>query len=295
MDFTLIIPTHNRHEVLKYSMEYYNNCSFEVVYVDSSDIEYLARDNKFSNISYRYLRGISFASKLLYTLETIQTRYVGLCADDDFLILDSVFNGISFLENKQSIKAYIGSIYGIKKCMNNQIIPLVESKNIEYTNGDVKKFFMNYSMILWGLYNKKSLIKSMMIIEKSNLKNDNFIELILGTVLLLEGGIKQSSEPWLVRDMNQPDNWGGRHKRLIIKNQEIQNDFEHIKKVLYDVYDADCFTLPFESYIEGIVEKRFKNNLYTRIKSYIKKRYRIFHVNTMDVFSPVKKLFSEQK
>jgi len=294
IDFVLIVPTHNRHDSISYSMEYYNNCGFDVIYVDSSECEYLYAKNQYANITYVYFKGMDFSGKLLRILEKVSSKYVGLCADDDFLILDRIFLGISFLQGQEIIKAYIGANYGINRENSNQIIPLNESIDCEYLRGDTEKYFLDYTMILWGLYNKEAFYKAIKIIEKSDFENDNFIELTLGTILLIEGGIKRVSTPLLVREIGQSDNWGLRHKHLTQDDLTIKMDFQKIRNTINSVYGDDYFTEAFTAYISGIEDKVKNNNLYTKLKRHIKKRYRLWVENKKEIYIPIKEIFSKK-
>ena len=106
-NFTLIIPTHNRHSYLKRSIEYFKNLEAKVIYCDSSLQPY----NKGlpSNIEYIHLPNKSFSEKILITLDKINTSFVALCADDDFILLDSLYKGCDILNKNTNFATILGN------------------------------------------------------------------------------------------------------------------------------------------------------------------------------------------
>lgn len=87
-DFTLIVPTHNRHHYLKRSIEYFKELNARVIYCDSSQVKYSGVLP--SNIEYLHTPNLNFAEKILNAISVVNTSKIALCADDDFILLESL-------------------------------------------------------------------------------------------------------------------------------------------------------------------------------------------------------------
>ena len=107
-NFTLIIPTHNRHEYLKRSMVYYDKLNAKVIYTDSTGEPYVY-PVKGGNILYLHLPGQTFAQKILNSLnEFVNTEYVALCADDDFILIESLYEAYNVVLENPEISTIVG-------------------------------------------------------------------------------------------------------------------------------------------------------------------------------------------
>ena len=93
---SIIIPTHERHDILKRSIDYYKNFKCTILIADSS----VDKINcKFpNNIIYRHFPKLSFTKKILKIAETAVTPYVCVTGDDDFLLESSLQVGLRFLD-----------------------------------------------------------------------------------------------------------------------------------------------------------------------------------------------------
>ena len=253
-NFTLIIPTHNRHNYLKRSIEYFKDLKATVIYCDSSENRYKGYIGK--NMVYLHLPGKKFAEKILIALEDVNTTYVAQCADDDFILIDSLYKGIDFLEDNKDYKTLVGKYIGFHDKFDGAFYKIYQDlpKDITFdVRRTVELFFSNYYQILWAMYDKNILVKSFSIIKKANYYSDNFIELTIGAVVCFFGGIKFLNDIWGVRETNAGNRWGKRHKCItkINTDKNIQDDFRKFKKSL-DSTTFDGFSeLILESYLRG--------------------------------------------
>lgn len=93
---TIVIPIHNRHLVLERAISYYSLWDCEIIICNSSPvIKSLFNKNNFNHIHYA---DVNFSKKIYNVLKTVTTPFVYLCADDDFLALNGIIEGIDFLE-----------------------------------------------------------------------------------------------------------------------------------------------------------------------------------------------------
>jgi glycosyltransferase domain-containing protein len=112
---TLLIPTYNRHQYLKRILEYYQDCSFHVIVADSSKNGYNSTTPQPRSFQYLHFPDISLTQKLETALNEVKTKYVVMCADDDFIIADRIFDCINFLENNKEYSAVQGNAISYKK------------------------------------------------------------------------------------------------------------------------------------------------------------------------------------
>ena len=112
---TIIIPTHERHDLLKISIDYYKNWSSNIVIADSSEKELSI--NLPDNFIYLHCPLANFGDKLNIAIAKVSTNYVAICADDDFLAISGIIQGIKFLDgnpNYVSVQGNIISFYKMK-------------------------------------------------------------------------------------------------------------------------------------------------------------------------------------
>jgi glycosyltransferase domain-containing protein len=94
---TIVIPTHNRSAILNRAIFYYSSWDCQIIICDSSpEIETL---HNHRNVDHRHHLGESFSEKIYNALMGVTTPFVCLCADDDFLTIHGIIEGINWLEN----------------------------------------------------------------------------------------------------------------------------------------------------------------------------------------------------
>lgn len=93
---TVIIPSHERHQLLQRAIDYYSKLDLLVLIVDSSELFLNVKLPE--NITYLHLPGSLFGDKIYSGLCNAITTYSCLCADDDFLAESGLKAGKKFLE-----------------------------------------------------------------------------------------------------------------------------------------------------------------------------------------------------
>jgi glycosyltransferase domain-containing protein len=123
--------------------------------VDSSEKKF---DWGYETITYIYAQGTKVTDKLNNTIKLIKTKYTLFCADDDFVISDSIEKCLEFLENNQDYSSVQGRHYYYSRFNNNTISTQFnfESLNLDINSdsslGRVKqlgapvKLWMNYAL-----------------------------------------------------------------------------------------------------------------------------------------------------
>lgn len=92
---TILIPTHNRSSYLSRNLNFLSghDSIFNLVIADSSDPEFFRKNDvlvrKYSdrlNISVIDCRGMDIFSKYVFSLSRIDSQFVAVCGDDDFIV-----------------------------------------------------------------------------------------------------------------------------------------------------------------------------------------------------------------
>lgn len=113
-DFTLLIPTFNRHKYLERILKYYAPYQLKILVADSSAEPYKGYKS-LHNVEYLHLPGENLPQKTAFALMHITTKYVAMCADDDFIIPDGIKECLAFLNSNPDFAAAQGNCLSYKK------------------------------------------------------------------------------------------------------------------------------------------------------------------------------------
>lgn len=251
LDCTLIIPSRNRHQYLKRIFDYYDNADFGIVCCDSSDNKYVGCIP--NNTVYIHCPGLNFKQKMFKAISESNTRYIVCCPDDDFVIKKAIKDGVKFLDLNHSYNSVVGGYLGFLRLYYDRFYKIYGNSFYEPKDNPVsnmQNFMKNYYMILWGLYRKNDILKAYEIILKSDFKNDNFLEFIIGSYLSYKGNIKYLDQIWGIREIEFVNTWGRRHKILCREKQCIlQNDIRAIKNHFDLATEKDLFEKAMDAYM----------------------------------------------
>lgn len=299
-DFTLLVPTHNRHQYLKRSIEYFKDLSAEVIYCDSSQVKYEGIIP--TNIKYLHLPDKNFSEKILYAVSLVNTSKIALCADDDFILHESLYKGNDFLNRNVDYSSVVGQYACFKKDFDGVFYEMykwnINDRNISKDPiSNVKSFFYNYHQILWAMYRKDVILDSFDAIAKSRFRNDNFIELSIGAIACFKGGIKIFNFIWGVREKNSDDHWAVRHIPLnMIQKKKLEVDFTQFKKnidaITFDGYSDIVMSsyLDNQSKHSNSIKRKIKNIIPNSIVTFLKK----YLYQRNDILNPIEKKYSVQ-
>lgn len=93
---TIVIPTHNRQNYLNRVLEYYSDANSTIIIADSSESKYSGKLPL--QTQYFHYPQMPLVKKLMKATSLVTTPYLLICADDDFIILETIFKCIDFLE-----------------------------------------------------------------------------------------------------------------------------------------------------------------------------------------------------
>jgi glycosyltransferase domain-containing protein len=201
-DLTILIPTHERHELLKRALDYYSSWQCSVIVVDSSKVQY--KDAIPANTNYLHLKQQGFSEKLLSALKTVRSNYSCFCADDDFLSPSGLINGIKFL-NKEldyvSVQGHYISFKAIKKTIQKFAIyhqRLGFRVDSNSPSERVIKTFSPYMQHFYALHRTEALVESMRLASKVNTLL--CAEISVALIPMLIGKHKMLPLFWMARD-----------------------------------------------------------------------------------------------
>jgi glycosyltransferase domain-containing protein len=111
---TLVIPTHNRHDYLKRAIDYYKEFPSAVFIADSSPTAFNLRLPG-PDFNYFHLPGCSLTKKLSIVFNELQTDFVVMCADDDFINYNGFNASLDFLKAHPDYSSASGNCICYKK------------------------------------------------------------------------------------------------------------------------------------------------------------------------------------
>ena len=226
-NLTIIIPTHERQELLFRSLKFYKKYNISIIIVDSSK-KAIADKIKLKwpkNFKYFHTPNQSISSKLFFAINKVGTKYVNLCPDDDFLNMESLLEGIKYLESN---KCYI-SVQGL--CLNflkknNQInffLPTLNECKLNYNaeNADIFKRVEQHfgNQHEYALFRTDVAYKCLETVSHCNMITPFHCSFTL--VGLLYGYHKNLNILWMARDKARYSIYKNVHGNDQIKEQSI--------------------------------------------------------------------------
>ncbi|MFJ4247648.1 TIGR00180 family glycosyltransferase [Pseudomonas sp. NPDC089741] len=95
---TVVLFTHNRPAFLRRAVKYYSSLPCKIMVLDSTTER---AEGDFSLVDYHHVPQFAYwgmQAKLAYGVELVTTPYMVLAADDDFILHDSLFESVGFLQ-----------------------------------------------------------------------------------------------------------------------------------------------------------------------------------------------------
>ena len=112
---TLLIPTHNRHDYLDRTLDYYSAAGFPVIVADSTHKAYDIKADRPVKLDYMHLPGKTLNAKLELAMNKVATPFTVMCADDDFLIFSGIENCVKFLQENSDYASAQGNCIAYMK------------------------------------------------------------------------------------------------------------------------------------------------------------------------------------
>lgn len=194
--YTIIIPEHNRPEHLKRLLEYFLSFNLNIIVIDSSNIKFKYLNEYNDKVTYKFYPKMDLANKLFKILDLIETPYVVMCADDDFLVPNSIVKIIAFLEKNPEYNSGQG-IYLDFSYVNNNIVYSLRYKettdldlNSDKSSQRVSILQNNYFQYYYAVFRTKlftKCIKSIIENSASQIRNLCLLESYISVYSAIEG------------------------------------------------------------------------------------------------------------
>ena len=193
---TVIIPAHNRPDRLTRIIDYYlHESDFNIIISDSSNEKHLTVfDNP--RIKYFHYPKTDLALKIFYILDKIETTYVFMCADDDFIVPDAVNNIITFLDANVNYNSGQGLYLSFEKIKDRLAFnPIYQNvKELDLTLDDpagrLRNLMANYHQYYYAVFRTETFneVYSGCIYEgKTLIRNLCLLELYVSILTAIRG------------------------------------------------------------------------------------------------------------
>ena len=201
MQFTLLIPTYGRPALLRRLLHYYENKSFQypIIIADSSDTTAFGENRE--TISHcrackvehhSFDPSIEFFEKVVRALKTVDTPYVSLCADDDFIASRSITRSVEFLTKHPSYSAAQGRSFTVEISDDRRLrvvaYPQHAIKGVD-AKTRLESYFENPSANFYAIYRTAVLKEIMEHISRNRTDNTRFEELAVSSLGAISGNI----------------------------------------------------------------------------------------------------------
>ncbi|MFH6969594.1 TIGR00180 family glycosyltransferase [Flavobacterium sp. FlaQc-28] len=194
--YTVIIPEHNRPDHLKRLLDYFLSFNLKIIVADSSNVEFKYLDEFYDKIIYKFYPKVGLADKLYKILPLIDTPYVVMCANDDFLVPQAIEDIISYLEIHKEYNSGQG-IYTDFTPLEDSISCSVRYKNtmdIDLNNELPSQRLLtlqgNYFQYYYSVFRKSSfseVVSSVIVDGSSVIKNLCLLESYISSYTAIDG------------------------------------------------------------------------------------------------------------
>lgn len=208
---TILIPTQDRDLLLYRAIKYYegngfNHCNILILDSSREPIKYQFK----GNFKYLHLRNVSFCSKILKGIKKIQTKYVVISNDDDFIACNGLKKGINFLNNNKNFSSYHGEYIFFRKLEKINFLTYsgayedTLANKLQFTNKKIKQRIIDIYTLRPHWYNalhyKKYLCQTFKLAEKGS--DLHFAEYVIPLVVGSYGYLKVDKNFWYAKDSN---------------------------------------------------------------------------------------------
>lgn len=217
---TILVPTYNRYRFLKRLVRYYVSTGFPapLKLLDSSDspeedieLQHLVSTN--THISQHLFPPDTHpVTKQHIGLQEVNTPFVVVWADDDFLVPWSVLDGVQFLQNSPDHSIVHGQSGIFRKDLDSELF-VGSYRQLSYTNelasDRLVSFLSNYSVTVYSVHRTHDLRTNMRLVEEQGLRY-RWAELCLGSLSAIRGKIHKCDRLYLLKQVHESmDSWRG--------------------------------------------------------------------------------------
>ena len=147
---TIITPTYNRPYYLTRHLDYYAGTGLRIFVEDSSDVPLEHPLTSAPHVCYSWKPNRSFMEKFYALINAVDTPYIALCSDDDFIIPEAIDTCIEWLNEHPEYSAADGQrMRVVNKNGRNYFTPELRTEGYpgKHNNGEDKVARVKYQNI----------------------------------------------------------------------------------------------------------------------------------------------------
>ena len=210
--YSIIIPSHNRPNLLLRSLKYYTNFDLNIIIICeknnvNNEINSLINNNLYK-INLIEVNNHTFIEKILIARKCIKTKYCLISPDDDFYDIDSINNGIVFLDNNIDYASYVGNFVQFKKNIY-KMYNYNEKFNFSKSDFFSKKF--KFILSIYALHRTDVFLKILDFEEKIKYLKQATLEFDFYFLSLFYGKTKVVRDIWMYRDQERYTEYNKRY------------------------------------------------------------------------------------
>lgn len=290
-EVTIIIPTYNRHFLLNRSIEYYSNFNCSIIICDSSEKEIFV-SSKCSRLNYLHYQNTTFSKKLYNAIRNVKTKYVCLSADDDFLSIKGIQEGVLFLNNNLDYYSVQGKYLQFYSNKNKfTTVNLYDAAGLIHYNSDspfqrIADSSNNGMHLLYALHKTEALLNSFKVSELCIPLT--MVEYTSNLIPLLYGKHKMLNILWMVRDPKRYTTYESTSNSLntVVYPLDLITYFNTINGIEFkNIFLQKCIEVTNSNIKEAeklFYEIFFENYIQNHIKHILKKK-EISYVNKIKI------------
>jgi len=195
-DFTLVIPTYNRPELLAKLLNYCAKWLPKIIVLDSSSTDIVELNSIHiakKNIEIKHLifdTNINIAAKLFEGLSVIKTDYFSFCADDDVIFQIGLLSALRYIRSSSECVGVDGLYMNFNTNASEVYV------GVEYAGGGFEesnpisrlcRMLQNYESRFYGVYRAKEALKVFEYLVR--LESLHFQELMQSSAIVLLGKV----------------------------------------------------------------------------------------------------------
>ena len=215
--YSIIIPSHNRPNLLLRSLKYYTNFDLNIIIICeknnvNNEINSLINNNLYK-INLIEVNNHTFIEKILIARKCIKTKYCLISPDDDFYDIDSINNGIVFLDNNIDYASYVGNFVQFKKNKYHTNIYKMYNYNEKFNFSKSDFFSKKFKFILsiYALHRTDVFLKILDFEEKIKYLKQATLEFDFYFLSLFYGKTKVVRDIWMYRDQERYTEYNKRY------------------------------------------------------------------------------------
>ena len=275
---TVVVPTFNRPFHMCRSARYWSNFGSKFIVADGSQINQSALVPQVPQ--YIWEPDLSMTQRWYLALESVKTKYVLFCADDDFIGFDAIVQCLDFLENNPGFSCAQGCYLSFKSNPRGKIDAYKEYEGIEnyplysdHLEDRITKGFRYYFHTMYGVQKTDNALIFLRNFPK--LSNDNAFEMqftfgnsLIGNHKIFPflygvrehipgsaGSVTPNITQWKKTDFASFNNWKTYCSELVSQTQGVNDkDSKDLFDKAFNAYE--CFINEYPLYKRvGILNK----------------------------------------